>query len=1388
MKKILFFILLCGAIQVGFTKNPPPKPKPAGTSTPKVDFRADCQPGTNSVDLDVNNVRARLLSRGDFWWDYNDAKYIVPNVAAGTGAEEISSIFAGAVWMGGFDSGGNLKLAATNYANDGNTDFYPGPLNPIDGTTDAPVCVEWDRHFAVTGAHISELQIKWQIANDNGETLSEADIPEDLKFYPAKGNPYFASQNNGFILPNQDLGSFHDKNSDDIYNPIDGDYPVIQIAGCPDENYADQIFFQIYNDNGGPHKTTSGSAIRMEVQVQAFAYSTTDELNDMTFMRYKLINRATDTIKDCYFAMWIDADLGCSDDDFVGCDTTRSLAYYYNADAIDGQADGSCQGGMPTYNTNIPLIGIDYFRGPTDQFGNELGMSSFTYHNRGGTDPAPPGGTTDPDNAVEFYNYLTGKWKDGSPFYGGDDGYQDPQFPEIKYAFPSRPDDAGGWSMAQAGLSVGDRRTVQASGPFVLDPGLTNELIIGLPWVPNVKHPTPDITRLLAADDKAQNLFDNCFKLMDGPDAPDMDIVELDQEIVIGLSNNPQSLSNNKGEGYFENDIAHEGEQYHFEGYQIFQTVSPNVSLADLDNTELSRLVAQTDVKNGITQLFNWEAIGINPDPTNPITLYEPILKVSQVDTTMDIGIRHSFSLKEDAFGEGKRLINHKKYYYVTIAYAYNEFRPFDPNAPSVGQALPYFTGRKNGYGEKILPITVIPRPSTYTQLGARYGEGPIVTRLSGHGTGDNFVKISQEERERLLAANEAGNFDGKVSYEPGMAPFSVKVVDPIDVKGGKFRLRVVDGSGETAPHSLKNEILNWILEELDEGGNVVNTIDSEHDLEFFNEQIISEYGISIDMKQYTGPFAPDQVDSYALNEKTLTIILKNGRVIKKSLSKFITDVGIKEVAINSGTLILTYEDDVTSNKDLVAFVDGYEKQEPPFPLGIEVNYLNEGSNWLTTPRKTGPVSFIDVADPIKKNFASQEDKGVTFYPYSLLNTFQASQPAFITPGWNNSSSSGASNDINGLYHLNNVDIVFTSDKSKWSRCVVVETASKFYSEEGIGIPDFTTEGEREQFQLRAAPSVGKDGAVDNTGEGMGWFPGYAIDLESGKRLNVFFGENSTYRGTDYPDVFGPEGITGGDMLFNPTSEEFVNLGNTINTVYLGGQHFVYVTYNEYDGCAQLAQDLAINNNGLRAVALSQIQWAGAPMVTPGERMLSVADGLIPNDVVVSLRVGKPYNTHEGYSFNLNTEQEAIAYGANPVYEFDLGELLPAAKTEAVALESALDEINVVPNPYYGFSPYEVDQFNTTVKITNLPAKCTVRIFSLDGKFIKKFERNEEEIVDRLSKNTRQILPDIAWNLKNASDIPIASGVYIIHVEAPGLGERVIKWFGMNRQFDPSGL
>jgi len=143
------------------------------------------------------------------------------------------------------------------------------------------------------------------------------------------------------------------------------------------------------------------------------------------------------------------------------------------------------------------------------------------------------------------------------------------------------------------------------------------------------------------------------------------------------------------------------------------------------------------------------------------------------------------------------------------------------------------------------------------------------------------------------------------------------------------------------------------------------------------------------------------------------------------------------------------------------------------------------------------------------------------------------------------------------------------------------------------------------------------------------------------------------------------------------------------------------------------------------------------------------------------------------------------------VYEFEINGKESTALAQA-DYEGALANVNVSPNPYYAYSAYETGQFTKTVKITNVPDRATVTIYSLDGKFIKQFKRDERR-VRRSGANpgvvNSQTTPAIEWDLENIAGIPVASGVYLIHIDAPDLGEqRTLKWFGVNRKFDPSGL
>ena len=40
------------------------------------------------------------------------------------------------------------------------------------------------------------------------------------------------------------------------------------------------------------------------------------------------------------------------------------------------------------------------------------------------------------------------------------------------------------------------------------------------------------------------------------------------------------------------------------------------------------------------------------------------------------------------------------------------------------------------------------------------------------------------------------------------------------------------------------------------------------------------------------------------------------------------------------------------------------------------------------------------------------------------------------------------------------------------------------------------------------------------------------------------------------------------------------------------------------------------------------------------------------------------------------------------------------------------------------------------------------------------------------------------WDMKNQSGIPVASGLYIIHIDVPNVGEKILKWFGVMRPLD----
>ncbi len=1214
----------------------------------------DCKPATSQIDLNINNVRARLMNGGDMWWDLNTAaKYEVPKVPVESNDPRVSSLFAGSVWVGGIDQGGQLKVAAGTYRQNGN-DFYPGPLDG-NGEVDQQTCTDFDKQWQVLGTEIDNFRNLF-VNQPIGFQADPSSIPSNILKWPARNNP------NEPLVGARDLAPFFDVDGNGDYDPTYGDFPVINSVY---QNYADQMIWWVYNDKGNIHTETGGQAIGMEIQTLAFAYKTTDEVDNMTFYKYVLLNKATTTLDSVYMGQWVDPDLGCYTDDYIGCDTVRGLGIIYNADANDQP----CPVG---YGDQPPLLGVDYFKGPLDEDSVELGMSSFLYYNNDFTK------TGNPENASHYYGYLSGSWKDGTPFTEGGNAYGGSV--PTKYVFPGVPNDPTGWSECAENNTAADRRFVQSSGAFKLTPGASNEIIIGVVWVrpPVGTYPCPSYNLLQTADDKAQALFDSNFKILDGPSAPDLTaegefntgggspgllansysgIIELDKTIILNLYNTK------KIEKYRDSDpvlvaVSDPDSLYNFEGYQIFQILNTQVSTQELSDPSKSRLVAQCDVKNSVSKIVNFTY-----DPLLEADV--PTLKVNGAN----LGIQHSFQFENDAFASGdKRLVNHKKYYYMVVSYAYNG---------SDLQKSKYLQGRKNTKIYTAIPH--IPSPEyNGLILNSEYGDGPQIIREEGKGNGGFKLEITDNSIATILA----NGFDPRVEYEGGSGPVGIKVIDPKNVPADNFELTLIDSVSGAA--TMFDTSSYWKMTDLTTG----DVLYSDTTINIGNEQMIPDWGLSVYIKQVRNP-------------------------------------GSKSTDDNNGFI----ESSITFNEPQITWLSGIPDQEGEDDL----NWIRAGT---FNPQDAKHPDYVGVDD--NQNFENIIDR--TWAPYTLC-----SQDLDWGPIWSNN----ASRIQNKLDSLTSVKIVFTSDKTKWTHCLVLEGQPEKALAEG-GAPKL---GIRNHGSLNLDGTYQTISATDPMSKGYSWFPGYAVDLETGTRLNIMFSEDSRNAGQN-----------GADMIWNPTSDYFSSTGE----VLLGGRHYIYIARTKYDEDVYFRDNLALNTGGdLNPVTASnvfrKISWVSMAMLESGFQLKSFADGLIPTETTVFIWVDKAYTQfHTG---------NAETNGGFPRYTFSTKNLA-AVKGDASTAKNALDTINIVPNPYYSYSGYETSQTDNRVKITNLPQKCTITIYSIDGILIRKFERDDATITS------------IDWDMKNNVGVPVSSGVYLIHIFAEGLGEKTLKWFGVMRPTD----
>ena len=184
---------------------------------------------------------------------------------------------------------------------------------------------------------------------------------------------------------------------------------------------------------------------------------------------------------------------------------------------------------------------------------------------------------------------------------------------------------------------------------------------------------------------------------------------------------------------------------------------------------------------------------------------------------------------------------------------------------------------------------------------------------------------------------------------------------------------------------------------------------------------------------------------------------------------------------------------------------------------------------------------------------------------------------------------------------------------------------------------------------------------------------------------------------------------------------------------------------------------------GLYYMTREMVNQKGEGMIfaNTNEALTAYGEDLVSLHAKVKLRVEKPYESF--------TTASVINAGL-PYYQFDMTGF-EVELGNSSAMDSTLAMINVVPNPYYAYSEYETGKLDNRIKLTNLPEICTISIYNVGGTLMRRFQKDDSKT-------------SLDWDLKNHVNIPIASGVYLIHVDVPEVGQRTLKWYGVMKPTD----
>ncbi len=305
--------------------------------------------------------------------------------------------------------------------------------------------------------------------------------------------------------------------------PVDKGAPYVEINGVPGyqpgwnadrpgigESAArpEEITFAVFMDytnctnNIHPAEPSlPGGTLPMGAEIQQISFSfSAPPLNDLYFMKWRIVNKSSAVWDSAYLCIADDADVGFAMDDAAGCDTLRQTGFLYNSFPEDYE-----------YGTTPPAIGYRLLQGPLIHTGNlsdtahvpcinypGYKLMGLTVYNvlTGTTDPC----NKDPENAVSGYDYMRGKDGCGRTIINFSTGQP------TTYKYPGDAVNETGWYDSAAN----DRKQILGAGPITMNPG-DLQVIVAAIVIGRSSSNRQSIAAMLSLSDSAKKYYDRCF-------------------------------------------------------------------------------------------------------------------------------------------------------------------------------------------------------------------------------------------------------------------------------------------------------------------------------------------------------------------------------------------------------------------------------------------------------------------------------------------------------------------------------------------------------------------------------------------------------------------------------------------------------------------------------------------------------------------------------------------------------------------------------------------------------------------------------------------------------------------------------------------------------------